>query len=259
MAKAYSAAEPAMDDLLASIRRAIDEDIAVRGRAPHVYGTTPSGWQAQNVAPPERMFGTASGRVARSEQRADSNLADDFRQLREKIARELSDLDQLAGRAPAPSSPQLARSSGDFRSNAAGFGEGRVHEAAVRSLQPAPKPYAPQPRVAHPVQPDYLRPLRTEPMPEPQRPERQQRPVVRPGEFARLLDRSYAAAAPVSAPVAAKTQPMPQSPAAIAGLEETAAEILRPMLRQWLDAHLPSIVERLVREEIERVSRRGGR
>jgi len=29
------------------------------------------------------------------------------------------------------------------------------------------------------------------------------------------------------------------------------------MLKQWLDEHLPSMVERLVREEIERVARRG--
>lgn len=31
--------------------------------------------------------------------------------------------------------------------------------------------------------------------------------------------------------------------------------ILRPMLREWLDENLPSLVERLVREEIERVAR----
>ena len=31
--------------------------------------------------------------------------------------------------------------------------------------------------------------------------------------------------------------------------------ILRPMLREWLDENLPNMVERLVREEIERVAR----
>jgi len=34
--------------------------------------------------------------------------------------------------------------------------------------------------------------------------------------------------------------------------------MLRPMLKSWLDDNLPSLVERLVRSEIERVSR-GGR
>jgi len=40
-------------------------------------------------------------------------------------------------------------------------------------------------------------------------------------------------------------------------LEEVVGEQIRPMLKQWLDEHLPEMVERLVREEIERVSRRG--
>jgi cell pole-organizing protein PopZ len=36
-------------------------------------------------------------------------------------------------------------------------------------------------------------------------------------------------------------------------LEEIVREILRPLLQAWLDAHLPGIVDRLVREEIARV------
>jgi cell pole-organizing protein PopZ len=38
-------------------------------------------------------------------------------------------------------------------------------------------------------------------------------------------------------------------------LEDLIAEMLRPMLKEWLDHNLPPLVERLVREEIERVSR----
>ena len=41
-------------------------------------------------------------------------------------------------------------------------------------------------------------------------------------------------------------------------IEEMAREMLRPMLKQWLDDNLPVMVERLVRSEIERVAR-GGR
>ncbi|MDF1609871.1 PopZ family protein [Hoeflea sp. YIM 152468] len=37
--------------------------------------------------------------------------------------------------------------------------------------------------------------------------------------------------------------------------DEIAEEMLRPMLTQWLDDNLPTLVERLVREEIERVAR----
>jgi uncharacterized protein len=38
-------------------------------------------------------------------------------------------------------------------------------------------------------------------------------------------------------------------------LEDLVREMLRPMLKNWLDDNLPSIVERLVRAEIERVAR----
>jgi hypothetical protein len=38
-------------------------------------------------------------------------------------------------------------------------------------------------------------------------------------------------------------------------LEDLVKEMLRPMLKSWLDDNLPSLVERLVRAEIERVSR----
>jgi cell pole-organizing protein PopZ len=38
-------------------------------------------------------------------------------------------------------------------------------------------------------------------------------------------------------------------------IERYARDILRPMLKQWLDDNLPALVERLVRAEIERVAR----
>ena len=37
--------------------------------------------------------------------------------------------------------------------------------------------------------------------------------------------------------------------------DELAEQMLRPMLQDWLDNNLPMLVERLVREEIERVAR----
>lgn len=44
-------------------------------------------------------------------------------------------------------------------------------------------------------------------------------------------------------------------PAPGRSLEDVVAELLRPMLRGWLDDHLPGIVEKMVKAEIERVSR----
>lgn len=42
-------------------------------------------------------------------------------------------------------------------------------------------------------------------------------------------------------------------------MDETVRQMLRPMLQEWLDDNLPRLVERLVREEIERVARGGRR
>jgi uncharacterized protein len=41
-------------------------------------------------------------------------------------------------------------------------------------------------------------------------------------------------------------------------IEDLVREMLKPMLKAWLDDNLPNIVERLVRAEIERVSRGRG-
>jgi cell pole-organizing protein PopZ len=38
-------------------------------------------------------------------------------------------------------------------------------------------------------------------------------------------------------------------------LEDLVTEMLQPMLKSWLDENLPALVERLVQEEIQRVSR----
>lgn len=39
-------------------------------------------------------------------------------------------------------------------------------------------------------------------------------------------------------------------------LEDLVKEMIRPMLREWLDANLPGLVERMVKREIERMVRR---
>lgn len=42
-------------------------------------------------------------------------------------------------------------------------------------------------------------------------------------------------------------------------LEGLIADLLRPMLKDWLDANLPAIAERLVKQEIERIAAQSGR
>lgn len=41
-------------------------------------------------------------------------------------------------------------------------------------------------------------------------------------------------------------------------LEDIATELMRPLLKQWLDQNLPGIIEKLVQREIEKLSRRAG-
>lgn len=42
-------------------------------------------------------------------------------------------------------------------------------------------------------------------------------------------------------------------------LEDVTKDLLRPLLQQWLDAHLPAIVEEQVRLEVERIARQSRR
>jgi cell pole-organizing protein PopZ len=64
------------------------------------------------------------------------------------------------------------------------------------------------------------------------------------GAFARLAQ----AAAAGQAPPRREGQPRT--------MEEAVLELLKPMLREWLDKNLPGIVERIVEEEVKRLVRR---
>jgi cell pole-organizing protein PopZ len=57
-------------------------------------------------------------------------------------------------------------------------------------------------------------------------------------------------------PEPASWSPPPASVAAAAGitLDALVRDMLRPMLSEWIDTHMPAIVERLVKQEIEGIS-----
>ncbi len=52
---------------------------------------------------------------------------------------------------------------------------------------------------------------------------------------------------------------MHQASTGYRSIDDITKELLHPMLRSWLDENLPGMVERLIREEIERVARGGAR
>jgi cell pole-organizing protein PopZ len=55
-----------------------------------------------------------------------------------------------------------------------------------------------------------------------------------------------------------RPEPTEMSSAAGPTIDELARQLLRPMLKDWLDANLPAIVEAQVRKEVERIARNAG-
>jgi uncharacterized protein len=85
-----------------------------------------------------------------------------------------------------------------------------------------------------------------------------------PSEQARISELMSASAATVASGAFAKlSQALQRTPedASVADrsgrtVEQFIEDIARPMLKEWLDEHLPAIVERLVQKEIQKLSRR---
>ncbi|MGQ3113197.1 MAG: DUF2497 domain-containing protein, partial [Brevundimonas sp.] len=102
--------------------------------------------------------------------------------------------------------------------------------------------------------------------PEPE-PEPAPAPVAATPDYDALVGESAAAsAASAFAGLHALKKPAAPAPAPASDLnfvsgstvEGMVAEMLRPMLKSWLDANLPGIVEDAVRKEVERIARDAG-
>jgi cell pole-organizing protein PopZ len=83
----------------------------------------------------------------------------------------------------------------------------------------------------------------TEPVEKPALRAREERGALISGEASAAVDSAFNALAQTVLVQNART------------LEDLVREMLRPMLKSWLDDNLPGMVERMVRAEIERVSR----
>jgi uncharacterized protein len=81
-----------------------------------------------------------------------------------------------------------------------------------------------------------------------------------PGAQPRAIDEHGLLSAATTAAVGAAFNTLAQTAQARSGrtIEELVSELIRPMLKTWLDDNLPEMVERLVRAEIERLSRAKG-
>ena len=205
-------AEPRMEDLLASIRKAIHEDI----------GDVPSATQARAYAPPP------------APQRVGDELAaaaSEIHQLREKISR------ARVGRPVSPVEPAQRAAT------LAAALQNETPRRSWRELEPTPLP----PRLRGSAFESEAQRL-PQPRLDPGRaPARVEEPAILSGNSAQAVNAAFGKLAESVLTRATNDR----------SVEDVTRELLRVMLKQWLDENLPSMVERLVREEIERVARTG--
>jgi len=209
-----------MEDLLASIRRAIHEDIgdmpaAGSSRAHVSYASAP-------VQPSPRVGDELAA------------AANEIQLLREKISR------ARAGKPLPPVEPAQRAAS------LAAALQAETPRRNWREIEPAPLP-----RLRGSVAETEL----SRPQP------RIETPVARPAARSELSSPNAMLSANSAQAVNSAFSKLADSVLTRAtterSVEDVTRELLRVMLKQWLDENLPAMVERMVREEIERVARTG--
>ena len=224
MTQAAKAQEPSMEEILASIRRIIaDDDGAKKPEA------KPEA-KAEPKAPPPPPKPVPPPPAAMKQDDIDAMLAGlgdpEPEPAPPTPARERApepDVLELTEAMQAPATPAFRTI--DAQQDVV-FDEASVSE---------PPPPPPPPRAAEPP--------RAAPPP---RPPMMAEPDIMSSATAAAVDSAFNALAHTVLVQNAKT------------LEDLVKEMLRPMLQHWLDNNLPTLVERLVRQEIERVARGRG-
>ncbi|WP_199763061.1 PopZ family protein [Bradyrhizobium guangdongense] len=246
--------EPSMEEILASIRRIIADDEAkpppAEAAKPEKAATPPKP-QAMNDAPPSK--------VAPAKPAAEKPAP------------------PVAKPAPAPPPPAPAADAANSQDDIDAL------LAGLDAATPAPEVRAPEPEPEPEPEPDVLEltdEMAMDPTPPPPPPSFRKVEPRDDLEFAESPPRPTPP--PSYAPVDFDAPPLPPQQPILAQstvsavesafnslahtvlssnartLEDLVKEMLRPMLKSWLDDNLPGLVERIVKAEIERVSR-GGR
>lgn len=260
-----------MDELLASIKQAIHERVAPG--APAAQAHSPSDVQRSPPARPE--IGTSTGRegfagllggdVRLEEALARLNKAGSRRGAEPAGAVEKVNDSAIADAAP-PSAPWLRPTidglSGPLARQVAAGRPAPVRPAPIRppigmasahraELMPDPPADHERAATAHKDEFWEEEPIHDAPLP----PERRTHisASATPGDLLSSEAASVANSAfnRLADAMASRTSGRDRS------LDEITRECLRPLLKVWLDENLPGLVERLVREEIERVARPG--
>jgi len=269
MSKDSDKAEPSMDDILASIRRIIDEDgTKTRKAAPAPGGGKP----AVDVLELTEMVNDDGSVTSLQE-----NVPPPMRAMDDDEPPIYADRGNDRAEPPPFAAPERPTLAGDPRPE-------RPMPQDAPQPKITPPPQASQPAPQPPSQPAAPPPAAT---PRPQSPPPANRvqpgPTMAGSQFsltpvgaggsqpqqgivsgqaasaaAAAFDRLAQAALQQTQPPAAPAEP-PRAPSPTIGgrsLEDMVGEMLKPMLRQWMDANLPAIVERLVQQEIQKMSKR---
>ncbi|MGB3659697.1 MAG: DUF2497 domain-containing protein [Pseudolabrys sp.] len=215
MTQAAKAQEPSMEEILSSIRRIIADDDASKP-AKTTETAAPPKQQPAVTAAPSRPAPPAAPKPA-APVPATANSQDEIDAM-------LAELDGTPA-AEKPSTPDVLD----------------LTEAMAAPAMPAPPPPSPKPAPGFRTidgASDVVFSTRPDPQPHPQL----DRALIS-NETIAAVDSAFNTLAHTIIGQNART------------LEDLVKEMLRPMLKSWLDDNLPSMVERIVRAEIERVSR----
>ncbi|QPF88532.1 PopZ family protein [Bradyrhizobium commune] len=253
--------EPSMEEILASIRRIIADDEA---KPPPAEAAKPA--PAAAPAPkPQAMNDIPPSKVAPAKPAAEKPAPP-------PVARPAA-----PPPAPAPAADAGPNNQDDIDALLAGLDEATPAPVA-RAPEPEPEP-EPEPDVLELTDEMAMDPEPTAPPPPPSFRRVEPRDDL---EFAESGPAPRPVPPPSYAPVDFDAPPLPSQQPILAQstvsavesafnslahtvlssnartLEDLVKEMLRPMLKSWLDDNLPGLVERIVKAEIERVSR-GGR
>ena len=263
MATASSAQrEPSMEEILASIRRIIEDSDTGR-KQPAEAGELRQDLEPAGVAGPavevdafrselhadvrkpatlaevQAQLAAADPAVARVEARPEPVKAAPTASATASPESAEPSAQAATGRPAATNAPQSADTIvADWRREIAAVGGGTVTaRPAVRVPEAAPKVEIEKEEPAFEASAHAGAPRASEPEAQP----------ARPAILSEHTGRQVAAAfGELSDAFASRGKK---------SFDEMAEEMLRPMLQDWLDNNLPTLVERLVREEIERVAR----
>ena len=225
--------EPSMEEILASIRRIIADDdankTAPRPAEPPPAAAAAAPAPAARPAPLPQAPPPAPPRVTPPEPSLEEAIAADPEPMADEED-QASDILDLTEQMAAPMPPQPApapKPAPQFRTIDGSF------DVSYEEERPAPEMSAHQMPEARAPSPSEDNPYRGD------------------GRSNQLLSGVTSAAVDSAFNTLAQTVLVQNART----LEDLVREMLRPMLKAWLDDNLPGMVERLVRAEIERVSR----